>query len=320
MKPAGLNDLRPGDAVWSTFQVDAGGEQPLQLDIFLARGAQLSPLALFTAGVHGDEYEGPDAVAALSRVLPHEDLHGSVIAIPVVNPMAFAAAQRLTPVDGKNLARCFPGRPDGSPTERLAHAVFEAFVQPATHLVDLHSGGVEYRFAPVAGYYGPASGGNPSYLSARRFGLDHLWRLPETAGVLSCEASKAGKVSIGCEYLGAGQLSEQGSAAYVRGMLSCLAQWDIRRGHDPLPESGKAWENDWQLAETDGIFHAGLDIGSAVREGDVVAFTTDPRGNLLQKFVAKTAGVVLALRSKAWVRKGDWGVLVGAACPGEDYD
>lgn len=320
MKLASLSDLRPGEAVWSTFSVDAGVEQPLQLDIFLARGKQLSPLAFFTAGVHGDEYEGPDAVAALSRVLPWEDLNGSVIAIPVVNPMAFAAAQRLTPVDGKNLARSFPGRPGGSPTERLAHAVFEAFVQPATHLVDLHSGGVEYRFAPVAGYYGPTNGGNLSYLSARRFGLDHLWRLPETGGVLSCEAWKAGKVAIGCEYLGAGQLSEEGSAAYVRGMLSCLAHWDILRGRYPLPESGDAFENDWQLAEGDGIFHARREIGATVREGDIVAVTTDLRGKPVQQFVARADGVVLGLRSKARLRKGDWGVLVGTTCCREDHD
>lgn len=320
MKLARLSDLRPGESAWSTFPVDAGLEQPLQLDVFLVRGEQLHPLALFTAGVHGDEYEGPDAVAALSRVLRREDLNGSVIAIPVVNPMAFAAAQRLTPIDDKNLARSFPGRPGGSPTERLAHAVFEAFVQPATHLVDLHSGGVEYRFTPVAGYYGPASGGNPSYLSARRFGLDHLWRLPETAGVLSCEAWKAGKVSIGCEYLGAGQLSEEGSTAYVRGMLSCLAHWDILRGRDPLPETGDAFENDWQMAEADGVFHARREIGTTVREGDIVAVTTDLRGTPVQEFVAKTDGVVLGLRSKAWLRKGDWGVLVGTPCGREDHD
>ena len=181
----GLSDLLPGEASWSTFSVDVGLECPLELDVFLARGKQSSPLALLTAGVHGDEYEGPDAVAALTRALPLAGLNGSVVAIPVVNPMALSAGQRLAPVDGKNLARCFPGSPDGTPTERLAHAVFKTFAEPATHLIDLHSGGVEYLFVPVAGYYGPASGANPSYVSARPFGIECRWNLPVTKGVLS---------------------------------------------------------------------------------------------------------------------------------------
>lgn len=315
-----LNDLRPGEAAWSTFSADVGLDRPLELDVFLARGEQASPLALLTAGVHGDEYEGPDALAAFARALPLAGLNGSVIAIPVVNPMAFAAAQRLSPADGKNLARCFPGLPDGTPTERLAHAVFKTFAESATHLIDLHSGGVEYLFVPVAGYYGPASDANPSYVSARRFGIECLWSLPETKGVLSCEAWLRGKTAIGCEYLGAGQLSEAGSAAYVRGMLSCLAQWDILRGVDALPETGAAYENDWQLAAADGIFHARREIGATVRAGELVGITTDLRGNVTQEFAAAADGVVLGLRSKAWLRKGDWCVLVGALCRREDHD
>jgi predicted deacylase len=297
-----------------------GLEHLLIMDVFLARGAQATPLALLTAGVHGDEYEGPDALARVSHILAKEHLRGSVIAIPVVNPLAFGAAQRLTPADGKNLARCFPGCSDGSPTERLAHAVFETFVRTATHIIDLHSGGVEYVFKPVAGFYGSSRRQEPSYAAARRFGLDCLWRLPETKGVLSCEAWKIGKTSIGCEYLGAGQLSSEGSNAYVSGVLSCLAYWSILTDRDSLPESGDPYENDWQLAEADGLFHARVEIGAHVRQGDIVAVATDVRGNPGQTFVAKADGVVLGLRSKAWLRKGDWGILIGTPCQREDHD
>ena len=310
-----LKDLQPGQTEWTTLEVDAGIDLPLSVDVFLARGDELTPLALLTAGVHGDEYEGPDALAAVARRLAQEDLAGSAVVLPVVNPLAFAAAQRLAPVDGKNLARCFPGFRNGSPTERLAYAIFDNFVRPSTHVIDLHSGGVEYIFDPVAGFYGSPRRQEHSYDAARRFGLDRLWQLPETKGVLSCEAWKLGKISIGCEYLGAGQLSSAGSEAYVRGILSCLAYWGILRGHEPLHEAGEPYENDWQLAEADGLFHAQVEIGTDVREGDIVAITTDLRANCVQSFVAKSSGVVVGLRSKAWLRKGDWGVLIGTPCP-----
>lgn len=315
-----LSDLRPGQAKWTALEVDTGMDRSVSVDVFFARGTHPTPLALLTAGIHGDEYEGPDALAAIAQMLSEEDLLGSVIVLPVANPMAFAEARRLTPIDGKNLARCFPGCHDGSPTERLAYAIFENFVRPSTHVIDLHSGGVDYIFVPVTGFYGSPRRLEPSYDAARRFGLNRLWQLPETKGVLSCEAWKLGKTSIGCEYLGAGQLSSDGSQAYVRGILSCLAYWRILRGREFLPEGGRPYENDWQLAEADGLFQADVEIGADVREGDVVAIATDLRGNTVQTFVAKTDGVVLGLRSKAWLRKGDWGVLIGQPCHGEDHD
>ena len=290
-----LRELSPGQVAWTTFSVDVGLDAPLHLDVLLARGKQLEPLVLVTAGVHGDEYEGPDAVASLAQTLRTAGLAGSVIAIPVVNPMAFAAAQRLSPVDGKNLARSFPGRPDGSPTERLAYAVFESFARRATHLIDLHSGGVAYRFIPVAGFYGRVSAKNPSYAAARRFGLKHLWRLPETHGVLSCEAWKLGLTAIGCEYLGAGQLAPEGSAAYGRGILSCLAAWGVAPDCAPLAETGEAFENDWQVATVDGLFHVYREVGDSVRPGDVIAVITDIRGKAIQTFSAPCEGVVLGV-------------------------
>jgi predicted deacylase len=170
----------------------------------------------------------------------------------------------------------------------------------------------------VTGFYGPASGRNPSYLSARRFGVEHLWMLPETDGVLSCEMHRTGKTVIGCEYLGAGQLSPQGSLAYTRGVWSCLALWGIAPPHTLLPEGGDPFENDWQLAEADGLFHEHRSLGDHVRAGDLIAVTTDLRGRTVQEFRAASSGVVLALRSKAWLRKGDWGVLSGVPCRKEE--
>jgi predicted deacylase len=285
--------------------------EPLRLDAFLCRGDSLEPLALITAGVHGDEYEGPAAIAALARALAAERIHGSVIAVPVVNPPAFGAAQRLSPVDGLNLARCFPGQPDGRPTERLAYWFFEQFASSATHMIDLHSGGVEYQFLPVTGFYGAAASGNPSFDAARRFGLEHLWKLPETAGVLSCEKWRRGGTAIGCEYLGRGELSPAGLRAYTSGALSCLADWGIVDRWHALPAGGQAFQGDWHLATVNGMFRAARALGSSVFPGDLIAEILDVRGCVVGRFVSPFSGIVLGLRSKAYVREGDWGVLIG---------
>ena len=88
------------------------------------------------------------------------------MAIPVVNPLAFAAGTRTTPDDGLNLAHTFPGTASGSPTEQLAAAVFDQFVANADYLIDLHSGGVEYLFQPLVGFYGEPEPDNASFQAA----------------------------------------------------------------------------------------------------------------------------------------------------------
>ena len=163
------------------------------VDVFFRKGESSGPFALITAGIHGDEYEGPAAVAAfVEQLATIPFVKGLIAAIPAANPMAWRGAQRTSPEDGLNLARTFPGKAQGSATERLAASLFEVAAQ-ADFLIDLHSGGVEYLFLPLCGFYGYANDENQSYAAARHFGLPVLWQLPQTAGVLSGELSQRGR-------------------------------------------------------------------------------------------------------------------------------
>ena len=273
-------------------------------EVWHLSGASSGPTVLITAGIHGDEYEGPAAVAQVMQELEAKPLRGTVIAIPVSNPMAWNAGTRLSPDDLLNLARIFPGNLEGLPTERLAAEIF-AFASEADYLIDLHSGGSDYLFLPLAGFYD-----EKSLEAARHFGLPVLWRLPETDGVLSCEFHRRGKTAIGCEYLGAGQLSRDGVEAYRRGILSCLALWGLLPGETPLAPGGEPFTGDWMLAEAIGQFFAETELGDLVEPGRLLATIRDIRGDVLQSFVAPHAGIVLAIRSKAYIRSGDWGILV----------
>lgn len=302
-----VHDLPAGFCGWRAWNATAGA----RIEAFCCRGLADGPFALVTAGVHGDEYEGPAAVFSLAKALTPDRVRGTVVAVPVVNPAAFAAGARLHPEDGCNLARTFPGDANGGPTQRLAAAIFDELAGRADYLIDLHSGGVEYVFLPVAGFYGDATSGNPSFRAARAFGLPALWQLPPTTGVLSCEVWRRGKVAIGMEYLGAGQLSQDGVRDYQNGVLSCLAHWGLLApATDPLRPS-TAFEGDWQMASASGIFTPRCRLGDEVRKGTVLASTVGMRGEVEQEFVSSCDGVVLGLRSKAYVCRENWGVLVG---------
>src|SRR5579864_5078659 len=64
---------------------------------------------------------------------------GTVVLVPVANPPAFAAHQRRSPLDGLDLNRTFPGRPDGTPSERLAHRLVHDLLAGADLVFTLHS-------------------------------------------------------------------------------------------------------------------------------------------------------------------------------------
>jgi predicted deacylase len=302
-----IDDLTPGFSGWRTWQATANAA----LEVFCCRGRTAGPLALITAGVHGDEYEGPAAVFSLAQLLTSDRVRGTIVAVAVANPAAFAAGTRMHPEDGRNLARTFPGSTKNGPSGRLAAAIFAELAAPADYLIDLHSGGVEYVFLPVAGFYGAPESGNRSFQAARMFGLPALWQLPETDGVLSCEAWRRGKIAIGTEYLGVGQLSADGVRDYRNGVAECLAHWGMLASAPQAPKTPDVFAGDWLVASAAGLFTACCRIGDSVAVGTTLAVIAGSRGQVVQEFAATCDGVVLGLRSKAYIRETNWAVLVG---------
>ncbi|AQW56312.1 succinylglutamate desuccinylase/aspartoacylase family protein [Streptomyces violaceusniger] len=108
------------------------------------------PTVLLMAGNHGNEYEGQVVVMRLLQRLRAADLTGQLIVLPAANAPAVAADRRTSPLDGGNLNRNFPGRPDGQPTEMIAHFIETHLLPRAQYAFDLHSGGKSIEYLPVA--------------------------------------------------------------------------------------------------------------------------------------------------------------------------
>ncbi|MGH2603516.1 MAG: succinylglutamate desuccinylase/aspartoacylase family protein, partial [Dehalococcoidia bacterium] len=144
---------------------------PLRLPLLVARGKTDGPTIVVLGGVHGDEYEGMAAVRAVFRDLNLSELRGTFAGVPLCNPPAFGAGTRESPVDGLNLARIFPGHPDGAVSERIAHVLTESVVSKADFLIDLHSSGSRMSMPLLAGYAkGDGDAARQSREAALRFG------------------------------------------------------------------------------------------------------------------------------------------------------
>ncbi len=106
------------------------------------------PTALLTGANHGDEYEGPIALFDLAATVRAEDVTGRLIIVPAMNYPAFAAATRTSPIDRGNLNRSFPGRPDGTVTQKIADYFQRVLLPMADVVLDFHSGGKTLDFLP----------------------------------------------------------------------------------------------------------------------------------------------------------------------------
>jgi len=162
-------------------------------------GREDGPRLTVLAGVHGCEYAPMAAVRRWTRELAERDIRGSVLAVPVLNVPAFRGRSPfVTPDDGKNLNRCFPGDPAGTVSERLAHATFAQLITGSDAVVDVHAGDMVEALEPFTLYdAGPSEAG--ALRLATAYGLGYVIRQepgPDRAvGGTTSAAAVASKVS-----------------------------------------------------------------------------------------------------------------------------
>ncbi len=283
------------------------------LPVIIVRGAAPGRTALFVAGVHGDEFEG---IAALPRAALRLDptvMSGDAIFLPVCNPLAFSAQSRCTPssVDGANLARVFPGNLEGTPTERLAFAVFSLttrLLTPEDLVVDLHSAGSRYRYLMLAGFReinGPAR--RASEEAARCFGAAEdvrLWSIPDGRGMFNAETTRIGLPTVGAEAPGQGECRADDVRRYETAVTNLLRHLGILSGHAPANRT-TAKQPVELTCPCDGLFIAERSTGNEIRAGERVGTIIDPLGELKAEIVAPISGEVWAMRTFSSVCRGE---------------
>jgi predicted deacylase len=116
-------------------------DSAVRLPVTVLHGGRPGPVLVVTAGIHGSEYAPILAAQRLATLIDPRQLAGTVVLVHVANPPSFfGRGVYYTPGDGKNLNRLFPGRADGTISERLAHLIYHQAIFRATAYIDLHSG------------------------------------------------------------------------------------------------------------------------------------------------------------------------------------
>ncbi len=272
------------------------------------------PTALLTGANHGDEYEGPLALFDLAHSLDPRAVSGRVIVAPAMNAPAFRAGRRTSPIDGGNMNRAFPGRPDGTATEKIAD-YFQRYLLPlADYVLDLHAGGKTLDFVPMAAVHRLADKDQEARCVAAMEAFcapySAILREIDSAGMYDEAAEGLGKTFVTTELGGGGGATARSAAIARRGVRNFLIHAGILSGApEPAPSTWIDMPSDdcFTFCEHEGLVDFALDLGAPVRKGDALArvWPIDRTGVAPAIYRAKIDGILAARHFPGLIRLGD---------------
>ena len=284
-----------------------------QLPLLTVTGSNPGPILVVFAGVHGDEYEGVEAIPRIADEVDPPQLRGTLLMVPVCNMAAYATATRNSPVDGLNLARVFPGSETGTLTQRIAYWLTSKFISAADFFIDLHSAGVVGDIPTLAGYiHSDDDMGRRSLAAARVFGAPVLWGHPPPIppGRSITAALELGVPCLYTEAAGAGRARPDDVDCFTRGVLNVMQHLNMLAGEPaaaPTPQHllGDGNMDEVMSAPMAGYFRPRVELLQEVQSGQLVGTIHDPLGAVLAELHAEKDGIVIMRRGVHRVHSGD---------------
>jgi predicted deacylase len=294
--------------------VPAAADGATGIPLTTIRGARPGPTLALIAGNHGYEYPPILALQRLRAAIDPTVLSGAVLMVHVANmPSFLGRTVYFSPVDGKNLNRVYPGRPDGTVSERIAHIITTQVIEKSDYLIDLHCGDGNESLRPYVYQTitaDPAMNASIGRL-ALAFGLDHILldrnRPTDPARSLYCSttAITRGKPAITIEagFLGTtDETSVQQVVAGVQGVLRELKM--LERGPLPVEKPVFLDPNAVVASPATGILYPQVERGQHVAEGDILAVITDFFGERIAEVASPLTGEVLYIVATPPISEG----------------
>ncbi|WP_300032323.1 N(2)-acetyl-L-2,4-diaminobutanoate deacetylase DoeB [uncultured Roseobacter sp.] len=272
------------------------------------------PTALITGGNHGDEYEGPLAILEAARDTDPALVSGRIILVPFMNAPAVQAGTRTSPIDGGNMNRAFPGRPDGSVTEKIADYFTRVLLPLADVVLDFHSGGRTLDFLPFAACHILQDKAQEARCRAARdafcapFSLD--MREIDPSAMYDHAAESQGKTFVTTELGGTGTATPHTMEIARRGLHNFLIHSGILAG---VPETAptchlaQETEDCFHFSPCGGMLDFRAALGQTVSQGDLLAriWTLDRTGAEPVDVLAQMSGLVMVRHHPGLIRQGD---------------
>ena len=283
----------------------------IKIPITIINGEKHGPIVLATAGIHGGEYPGIAAAIELGRDFKPEDISGILILIHPVNIQAFwARSSEITPEDGKNLNREFPGDHNGTLAQKISYFLEQEFQKKADFYIDMHSGDIHEDLHPYV-YY-PGVGEKEIIAKSKEIAqvldVEYMVKSTATTGAYNYAALN-GTPSILVERGGNGFCCREDIDAYKDDILHILDKLKSLtsplRHHHPHRFTPKDVKNvQYVAADRNFCWFHNLHSGSIIKKGDIIGTSTDLFGTIIKTYIAESDGVLLYITPALAVNNG----------------
>jgi len=311
--------IPPGQRTDIDVRIPAGATDPATyIPVTVFHGTTTGPVLALTMGVHGYEY--PSILAGqelLARINP-KDLKGTVILVRVSHVEAFEnRVPYVNPHDRKNLNRVFPGRADGTQSERIAWRLTTEVIRRSDAHVEVHSGdGAEWLEAFVGIYGGKLAASQ--YATSRKMGLAFGFQnvikysmdtqeQVDRGRSLNRQAVADGKPTILVEIGENGRRDPAFVEPIVNGVENLLRVLEMIAGAPAPLRTDTRWFDGTVSADAafTGILTPVATRGRAVRMGDVIGTIRDYRGREQEQVRSPADGYAMYGLAGPPVKAGD---------------
>lgn len=261
-----------------------------KIPITIINGQNDGPTLLITAGIHGGEYPGIAAAIEISQAIEPEVISGCLIIIHPVNIRSFwERSAFVTPDDGKNLNREFPGDVNGTLSQKTAWLLSRHFFPLADFYADLHSGDIHEELYPYVYYPGLPN----SEISAKArevamvLDMKFMVRSTATTGAYNY-AAISGVPSILIERGGAGLCRREDIDAYKNDLHNIFCKLELLCSTPQSQKHTPVDVTDVIYLETDkaGCWFPSFRCGDKIKQGDKLGYLTDLFGNTITVYNA----------------------------------
>lgn len=296
---------------------DAGSEIP----ITAIQGARPGPALALIAGNHGYEYPPILALQRLRGQIDPAELCGRILMVHAANmPSFLGRTVYFSPVDGKNLNRVYPGRTDGTVSERIAYAITTEVIEQADYVLDLHCGDGNEWLRPYVYQHvtGNAAMDDAIARLVMAFGIDHVVvdrdRPTDPARSLYCSttAITRGKPAMTIESGSLGVSDEASVERIVTGIHGVLRELHMKDGGpEPLTQGIYLDPTAVVTSPETGILYSQVECDQAVPRGAVLAHITDFFGKTIAEVRSPLDGLVLYIVATPPITKGQPVACIG---------
>ena len=313
---------RPGQAASGFIEIPAGVDAATRIPITIVRGAQPGATLALIAGTHGSEVAPIVALQRVRAALDPAVLRGTVLIVHVANMPSFLGRTiYYSPVDGKNLNRVYPGKADGTVSERIAYAITNQIIERADYLVDIHSGDGNESLRPYT-YWSPlrmdARADSIARDMALAWGSDHIVidtvrpRDRQASVYTQNTAQIRGKPALTTEAGSLGLAAEDMVQRNVDGVFRMLRYFRMVPGDVELVRQPLFFDRTEVLRSPGtGVWHPKVERGQSVQKGALIGVLTDFFGATQAEIRAPFGGIVLYVVGTPAMSQGEPMGMIG---------